>query len=77
MRFHNEVCSGSLRPRFFAHVATATEANTSRQIMRAFSVGVVLTAIALAAIAGVRPALTTGFSPGCSVMNSATGGLTL
>jgi len=45
--------------------------------MVAFSYGVVLTAKVLIATAGNSPALTIGFRLGCSVMNSAIGGLTL
>lgn len=77
VQFHHELCFGRRIPRFLARVATTTETSTSEQIMTVLSVEVLPTANALAATAGARPALTTGFSPGWSVMNSANGGLAL
>jgi len=76
VQFHPEVYSGPLPRRLVAHIA-ATETSTSKPPMAVFSAGVVLTATSLMATAGNSPTLTIGFRLGCSVMNSAIGGLTL
>ena len=77
VNFPPQIYSGPLYRRLVAHIASATETSTNKPIMAIFSAGVVLTATVLMATAGNSPALTMGFRPGCSVMNSATGGLTL
>jgi len=75
--YHPQVYCGPLPRRLFAHTASATETSASKPTMAALSAGVVLTATVPMATAGNSPALTIGFRLGCSVMNSATGGLTL
>ncbi len=76
-RFRPQVYCGPLSRRLVAHIASATETNASKPAMAIFSDGVVLMAMVLMATAGSSPALTIGFRLGCSVMNSAIGGLTL
>ena len=75
--FHPQVHSGPLPRRLIAQIAIATEANANRLTITIFSADVVLTTTVLMATAGNSPILTIGFRPGCSVMNSAIGGLTL
>jgi len=54
-----------------------TEPSASKPTMAVFSVGVALTARPLMATVGNNPTLTIGFGLGCSVTNSAIGGLAL
>jgi hypothetical protein len=77
VQFHPQVCSAPLPRRFIAHAVTATDTSTNKPAMAVFSTRVVLTAMVLIATAGISPALTTGFKAGCSVINSAIGGLIL
>ena len=75
--FGDRFYSGSLLRRLVIHAASVTEASASKPAMAVYPVGVVLAAMALMATAGNNAILAIGFRPGCSVMNSATGGLAL
>jgi len=54
-----------------------TETSANKPTMAVFSARVALTARPLMATVGNNPTLTIGFRLGCSVTNSAIGGLTL
>jgi len=73
VQFHHQLYIGFLPRCVLAHTASAVENTTSKP----FWARVVLTTMALMAAAGASPALISGFRLGCSVMNSAIGGLTL
>lgn len=77
MQVRPYVFLGPPRRHPIAQTASITETSTVNPIMAIFSAGVVLTTAALNATTGASPALTIDLRLGCSVMNSAIGGLIL
>lgn len=71
MQFHPHTYSGLFLSRLVAYTATATEGGADKPIMSILPARVVLMIVVLMATVNDSPTISTGFSAGCAVMNSA------
>jgi len=73
VQFHPHTYSGLFLPRLVAYTATATEGGTDKPIMAIFPAQVVSMTVMLMVTVNNSLTISTGFSTGCAVMNSAIG----
>ncbi len=73
MQFHLHTYSGLSLPRLVAYTATATEGGTDKPIMSILTALGVSMSVVLMITVNNSPTISTGFSAGCAMMNSAIG----
>jgi len=73
VQFHPHTYSCLFLSRLVAYTATATEGGTDKPIMSILPARVVSITVVLMVTVNNSPIISTGFSAGCAVMNSAIG----